>query len=265
MNNLRDPLDRLRAANPVLLTDPTLGPPDPVQFRRITTGATPGRGAVAPWTDRPRRRARRLVPVLAVSSLLAGATAYGLLRGEVSKPEIVACYGEASLAADTEVVSVDEEGPVAACAELWRRGAFGGPWQAPELAECVLDSGVVAVFPTTSGADVCARLNLPPVAPTTPPATSGSAPTSPPAADLSARVLAFREAVAAPFLQIPCVEPPAAASMVRRELDRAGLADWTVRSGEGASGDGFSPQRPCATLLLQPEAKEVVLVPTPRR
>ncbi|MFN2502873.1 MAG: hypothetical protein ABR540_01320, partial [Acidimicrobiales bacterium] len=115
------------------------------------------------------------------------------------------------------------------------------------------------------GPDLCARLNLPPVTPTTPPPTSGSAPTSPPASDLNARVLAFRDAVAGPFLESPCVEPPAAASMVRRELDRAGLADWTIRGGEGASGDGFSAQRPCATLSLRPENREVVLVPAPRR
>jgi hypothetical protein len=71
--------------------------------------------------------------------------------------------------------------------------------------------------------------------------------------------------VTAQFLDSPCVEPAAANAIVRRELDRAGLADWTIRGGEGLSGDGFSAQRPCATLSVRAENKEVVLVPAPRR
>lgn len=257
MSNVRDPLDRLRAVNPVLLTHATLSPPDPVLFRRITsvTGERlrPGR---------QRRRAKRLVPVLVASTLLGGAAAYAFLRGEVSKPESVACYASASLEANTEVVSFDERGPVAACAELWRRGAFGPTPEVPDLAECVLGSGVVGVFPTTPGQDVCTLLNLP-IVPPAPTSVPGTAPQPP--ADSTARVLAFREAVAGPFLESPCVEAPAAFSIVRRELDRAGLADWTIRGGEGLTSDGFTAQRPCATLSLRPENKEVVLVPTPRR
>ena len=257
MNDLRDPLNRLRAGNPVPLTDTTLSPPDPVLFRRITsvTGDPLRRGG-------QRRRARRLVPVLVASSLLGGAAAYAFLRGEVSKPEKVACYESASLEANTEVASVDHAGPVAACAELWRRGAFGPTREVPDLAECLLGAGVAGVFPTTPGQDVCTLLNLPivPPAPTTVP---GAAPQ--PSADLNARVLAFRDAVAGPFVESPCVEAPAAFSIVRRELDRAGLTDWTIRGGEGLTGDGFTAQWPCATLSLRPENKEVVLVPTPRR
>lgn len=260
MMNLRDPLDRLRAVNPVLLTDTTLSRPDPVLFRRIT--------ADAPLTlrpDRPRRRARRFVPALLVTSLVGGVTAYALLRGEVTVPETVACYGSASLEADTEGVSVDERGPAAACAGLWRRGVFGAGLEVPPLAECVLDTGVVGVFPTAAAQDVCAILNLPPVPTSAPSATSTSTVRGEAPADPNARVLAFRDAIAGPFIESPCMEPAAGAALVRRELDRAGLGDWTVRGGEGQGGDGFSAQRPCATLSLRPENREVVLVPTPRR
>jgi hypothetical protein len=128
----------------------------------------------------------------------------------------------------------------------------------------VLNSGVAGVFPTAPGEDVCARLNLPPVAPTTAPTTPTTA-AAPAAGDLNARITQFREAVFAQFVDVPCVEPRAAAAVVRRELDRAGLSDWTVRGGEGLAGDGFSVDRPCATLSVRPESREVVLVPAPRR
>jgi len=255
MINLSDPLDRLRAANPVLLTDPTLAPPDPILFQRITTSAP-----LRP--DRPRRRARRFLPALLATSLIGGAAAYALLRGEVTRPQHVVCHELANLAADSAVVSVEEGGPVAACAEQWRRGVFGAGREAPELAECVLDSGVAGVFPVTSGEDVCGRLGLAPVVPTTAPPSTGPGATS---SDPAARVVAFREAVGDQFLTSPCVEPAAATAIVRRELDRAGLQDWTIRGGEGLPGDGFSAQRPCATLSLRPENREVVLVPFPRR
>jgi hypothetical protein len=151
---------------------------------------------------------------------------------------------------------------VAACAEKWQEGSFESGTEAPALVECVLDSGVRAVFPTAPGQDVCALLNLPPTAPTTSTTApaQGRSPT-----DLNARIAAFREAVNPQFLDSPCVEPRAAAVLVRRELDRAGLSDWTIRGGEGLAGDGFSAERPCATLALRAENREVVLVPAPAR
>lgn len=258
MMNLSDPLDRLRAVNPVVLTDPTLSPPDPILFRRITSGT-----GDLPRLSRRRRRSRWVVPVLVTSSLLGGAAAYAFLQGRVSKPEKVACYESADLEANTEVASVDERGPIAACADLWRRGAFGPTREVPDLAECVLGSGVAAVFPTTPGHDVCRALELPSVAPSiSTTSVPGALPR--PESDDAARVRAFRDAVAAPFLEATCLEPPVATSIVRRELDRAGLRDWTIRAGEGPTGDGFTAQRPCASLSLRPEDKEVVLVPAPR-
>jgi len=256
MIDLTDPLDRLRAANPVLLTDPALAPPDPLLLHRITTGA------VGLRPHPPRRRRGRLVPALAATSLLGGAAAYALLRGEVTQPQNVACYESADLRADTAVVSVYEEGAVAACAELWRRGVIGAGREVPPLVACVLGSGVAGVFPTTPGQDVCSGLDLPPVAPTTVPPPIGPGATS---SDPNARVLAFRDAVSAQFVDSPCMDPADGNAIVRRELDRAGLTDWTIRVGRGVSGEGFSAQRPCASLLLLAEDKEVVLVASPRR
>ncbi|MDQ4067993.1 MAG: hypothetical protein M3203_00705 [Actinomycetota bacterium] len=239
-----DPLERLRSVNPVpRATVERLGP-DPVLFRAIVAEE-----AVGP---RPaRRRIRILVPALAATSVLGGAVAYGMLRDQHSKPQSAACYEQADVEARTEVVGVGPEGPVAACAELWRGGVFGWPGEPPPLAECVLATGVVGVFPTTGTQDVCRQIGVEAEVTTTAP--------PPTLADVNERFRAFREAVLPRFVDSPCMEPGPAAEVVRRELDRAGLGEWRVRTGD------FSPDRPCATLWFRPEVGEVVLVPAPSR
>ncbi len=162
MINTSDPLERLRAVNPVPPAEVALLQPDPVLFDRITS-APPARRA-APLLR--RRRGRRLVPALVVTSLLGGAVAYALLRGEVTRPETVACFERADLSATTAVPKVGAAGPIEACADVWRRGTFGGVAEVPPLVACVLPTGVAGVFPATGGADVCTALNLVPITPT---------------------------------------------------------------------------------------------------
>ena len=260
MIHTSDPLERLRAVNPVPPAEVALLGPDPVLFDRITA-APPVRDAVP---LRRRRRGRRLVPALVATSLLGGAVASGVLRGDVTRPETVACFERADLEASAAVPKVKAAGPVEACADVWRRGTFGGVTEVPPLVACVLPTGVAGVFPATAGADVCTALNLvpstqppPTPAPTTTPAP---APAPQPTADLNTRILNFRDAVLGQFVDAPCMAPATGADIVRRELDRAGLGDWTVVSG------AFSADRPCATLSLRPEERQVLLVPaSPRR
>jgi hypothetical protein len=261
MIDTNDPLERLRAANPVPPTEVVLVRPDRVLFDRITS--TP----LAPVAARlHRRRTRRLVPALVVTSLLSGAVAYALLRGEVSNPETVACFETADLTSATDVAVVGAAGPIDACAGLWRRGVFGAGREVPPLVACVLPAGVAGVFPAIAGADVCTSLNLVPITPTQPPAlpttVPGPAPAPPPApaADLNTRIVNFRDAVLGQFIDAPCLAPATAEDIVRRALDREGLGDWTILS------TGYTAERPCATLSLRPEQRQVVLVPgTPRR
>jgi hypothetical protein len=124
------------------------------------------------------------------------------------------------------------------------------------------------VFPAAAGADVCRTLDLTPIATTVPttttttvagPGPAPSSPAAPPAADLNTRIVAFRDAVVPQFLDSPCMAPATGVDIVRRELDRAGLADWTVASS------GFTVDRPCATLSLRTEERQVILVPAPPR
>lgn len=259
MIDTSDPLERLRAVNPVPPGQVARLRPDPLLFDRITSAPSVG---VADPSPR-RRRGRRLVPALVVTSLLSGAVAYGLLRGDVSRPETVACFERADLLSSTAVPSVEAAGPIEACADVWRRGTFGGR-EVPPLVACVLPTGVAGVFPAPAGTDVCTALNLVPITPPTRPSPTTTAPlpapAPQPAADLNTRILAFRDAVLGQFLESPCMAPATGAEIVRRELDRAGLRDWTVVSG------GFTADRPCATLSLQTEERQVLLVPgTPRR
>ncbi len=258
MIDTKDPLERLRAANPMPPGEVAFLRPDAVLFDRITSVPP------VPVGDRPRRRrARRLVPAVVVTSLVGGAVAYGLVRGDVSSPETVACFEAADPASATEVAVVEAAGPIDACAALWRRGAFGAGREVPPLVACVLPTGVAGVFPAPDGTDVCAALNLVPITPMPPPrptTTPGPSPSPQPAADLNTRILDFRDAALGQFIDAACMAPATGEDIVRRELDRAGLADWTVVSG------GFSVDRPCATLSLRPEERQVLLVPsTPRR
>ena len=246
---INDPLERLRAANPVP-PETAKTRPDPVLFRAIVSGdldRVPAR--------RPARwRARILVPVLAATGLLGGTVAYALLRDPVPKPQNAGCYESADLEARTLVVGVGREGALAACAELWREGVLGTGGEVPLLTECVLSTGVVGVFPATPGDDVCGALTAP--LSTTTPGTAAS----PPPTDVNERFRSFREAVLPQFLEAACLDPRTATEVVRRELDRAGLGEWRI-----ASADDFTADRPCATLGFRPESSEIVLVPSSAR
>ena len=252
MTDSSDALARLGAANPVPAARVALLDPDPVLFRRIVAG---GGDAAVPRRHPRRRSARRLVPAFIVASLVGGAVGYAVLRDEVTKPATAACYERADLTAAIEVAAVGDEGPLAACADMWRRGAFGAGAEVPPLTQCTLESGVVAVFPATAGADTCAGLYLPPA----PSSTTAPAPDADPPPDVNARVLAFRDATQPQFVTATCVTPAAGVDIVRRELGRAGLTGWTV------TAEGFTAERPCATLSIRADARSVILVPAPPR
>ncbi len=116
------------------------------------------------------------------------------------------------------------------------------------------------VFPQVSGSDVCLDLDL--AAAGSPPASRPSVPGPGAGAEQNVdpdRFLAFRDAVQARLGPV-CLGPAVAEAIVRDELERAGLEDWTVTLGVGAE---FSAERPCASVSLLPEARTVLIVPLP--
>jgi hypothetical protein len=108
-----------------------------------------------------RRRRRKLVFVFvpAVVLLLAatGFTTYALTR-EPTHLASVGCFETESLGAGVAVVDADGRDPRTICAELWRTDALPGP--VPDrLAACVLETGAIGVFPSSSSG-TCNRLGL---------------------------------------------------------------------------------------------------------
>ena len=272
----RDVLERLRACNPVpagRFDDLVWTDIAQAQFQRIVaTPAVPARvrGRLAPVPAVPgagrgrRRRVPRVAVLAGAVSLSVAVAAYALVTRPTSKPQNVACFAAADLTANTAVVGVDAQGPVAACAGVWARG-FLGPTRPPPLRACLLESGVVGVFPEAPGRDVCLDLGLAaassPAPPTTEPAGIRLAPDDQ-VVD-HARFFAFRDAALSRFVGQECIGAVAAEEIVREELDRAGLDGWTVTTGVGADGAGFSAGRPCASLSFHPEVWSVDLVPVP--
>jgi hypothetical protein len=204
------------------------------------------------------RRRRRLVLTLgpAVVVLLTAATgftAYSLLRTEPTHFESIGCYDRPDLSSGVVIISPDGSGAVKQCRRLWEDGSMSGPVP-QQLAACVLDTGPIAVFPST-GARTCERMGL---------------------ADLSARGRAeserfvqMRDAVYAE-IGTPasgssrgsshCVGEAKAREAVRRLLDRHGYADWRIITG----GWEFSAQRPCADVSFDGGSKTALLHPVGR-
>ncbi|HEX7275785.1 MAG TPA: hypothetical protein VF244_00280 [Acidimicrobiales bacterium] len=272
----RDPSERLRALNPVRageLDGLVWALPAQALFQRIVAGEElAGAGSEVERAGPRARRGRRgpRVAVLAgVASLSVAVAGYALVGRQSSKPQTVACFATADLRAETAVVGVDRRaGPVAACVGVWARGAFGGVTPPSTLRACILESGVVGVFPQAPGRDVCLDLDLAAAAFPPGPGPSGpSSPSSPSAPGRSGavdpdRFLAFRDAAQARLGPV-CVGPAAAAAIVWEELERAGLRDWTVVTGVPGEGGGFSAERPCASLSFLPEQRTVLIVPLP--
>jgi hypothetical protein len=210
--------------------------------------------------SKPQPWRRRAIILVAAALLVAtGFTTYVLTR-EPTHLESIGCFAAPDLGADTTIVSADGRDPVAICTELWRQDVVAGA-AAPEpanLSACVLESGAVGVFPSSS-ADTCAELGL---------------------AELPAdyavearRFAELRDAIVA-RLGAPatgssrgsskCVGEMPAREAVRRELDSHGYRDWEIEVAI-VDGAGFTAERPCAEAAFDGKRRVVTLVPVWRR
>ena len=213
---------------------------------------------VGPQPARERRRRRRLLLVLvpAVLALLAATafTTYALTR-EPTHIESIGCFETPSLDANTTIVNADGRDPVVICGELWQQGVVGDAPAPERLTACVLESGVVAVFPST-GASTCADLGLAAV-----PASY---------ARERKRFAALRSAILAELGEpasgasrgsSKCLAEQPARTIVRRELDAHGYRQWDIE----VAGDGFTAERPCAEVAFDGKTRTVTLIPVWRR
>ena len=207
------------------------------------------------------RSRRRLRVGIAAVATLGAAAGYALVARDATKTLDVACYSSPSIEAGFTVESADGRSPLDACAAAWRAGRIGAERVPPPLTACVLESGVVGVFPSLPSEDTCARLGIPSLAPvpTTTRATTGSSPTT----AAAGTVTDLRNVLSGEFLSRPCLSPDEAAALAQREIARLGLAGWTVV----ASVTGpFPSDRPCASYGFDEEQRRVLLIPiAPRR
>jgi hypothetical protein len=244
MNGFQGARARLRAANPLRLEDAP-GPDSPqaaaLLERILATDPEPSPRRI----PRHRRSWRRRLWVLLPVAALASAAGYGILH-RVTQPLVVACYSQPALSARPAVVPPGGEGPLAACEQLWQpAGTFneGGQAEVPTLTACVLDNGVVAVFPRRKAVDTCADLGLAPF--------DGSTKA---AAD-NARLARAVDAISDQFLS-RCVDHDEAVAIVQRALANEGLIDWHV-----ANNGTFSPETPCASLAAEPGSHTLIVAP----
>lgn len=205
-------------------------------------------------TRRRRRLLLTLVPAVVILLTAAtGFTAYSLFRTEPTHFESIGCYDSPNLAANVAIIDPDGTGAIEQCRELWEEGLLGRPLP-QQLAACVLDTGPIAVFPSTD-ARTCERMDL---------------------ADLSAqgraesmRFVQMRDAVYA-VIGTPasgssrgsshCVGEARARDVVRRLLDRHGYSDWRIVT----AGGEFSAQSPCADISFDGGSKTALLLPKGR-
>jgi hypothetical protein len=243
MNGSRDARDRLRAANPLRVEDA----PDPdspqahALFERIV--ATDPSAPEATKTRRLGRFRWRVLWVLVPAAILASAAGYGIFH-RVVLPSSVVCYAQADLEADRALVPMGQGGPLATCGRVWEPGGtfHRTDGSEPALTACVLDTGVVAVFPGRKGVDTCGNLGVAPFD------------DSAEASEENQKADAVEEALIQAFLS-RCVGQLEAVAIAKQQLTEHELADWQVFAND------FSEERPCASPSVDRSIKIVYIVP----
>jgi hypothetical protein len=241
MSSPRDPVDRLRRANPVPLEEAPS--PDSTQARRVLKriiDSPRGVGHTKKWITK-----RRLWVLVPAALLAAAAASYGLVR-TVRQPLVVACYEQPNLRADRAEVPGTGGNPVTACGLLWRPGGKFNPSGhrlIPPLTACVLDSGATGVFPSLPGSDTCSALGL------------ARPRGSPSERSENQRVLELQDALATEFLSA-CDGREEAMTFVQQQLMRYGLLGWRV-----VARMPFTQREPCASVAFDLPHQTISLVP----
>jgi hypothetical protein len=204
-------------------------------------------GSALPRQRRPRRVLVGAVAVATAGVLAAAAYAGYALTQPATQLQSIGCYESDSLDADTAVAAPGVS-PVATCAAMWA-SAFPNSQQPASFSACVLQSGAVGVFPSDATSDTCKSLGLASLDQTS-------------SAQQALRKFAdVKQSLVAAFARTACLNYGNARASVRTALDRHGLSNWRIQEGEGAHGEGFSSQRPCAGLAFDAAHQTIILVP----
>ncbi len=196
---------------------------------------------------RPRRALVAVVAVVTAGVLAAAAYAGYALTQPATQLDSIGCYERDSLNADTAVLPSGILSPVSACAATYA-SAFPNAQRPASFAACVVPSGSIGVFPADNAQDTCRSLGLPNLSQT-------------PAAKAQMKQLVdLQHALQATFTGSSCLSYEQARTTVRAALDNNGLSNWSIKEGEGARGEGFSSQRPCAGLAYDTQQQTVILV-----
>lgn len=152
----KDPFDRLRDADPLAgRVSPGHSDPDAVAMRDAILASE---HAVSPLAAVVRRRRRWLAAGVAVAAGVATAAALAVRTTPVADPTSVGCYDGPSTVASTIVMASSDASPVDLCRALWESGdvspGISGSQGIPPLVACVVEGGVIGVFPASSCDDV---------------------------------------------------------------------------------------------------------------
>ncbi|MFA5564491.1 MAG: hypothetical protein WC184_01185 [Acidimicrobiia bacterium] len=250
--NELDPLESFELIEWLKTRDPLLGQPtqppvneDPVA-QRIYAQVVQEQNRNVPHDATGKRpkswyAKRLLVPVLVAATLLLSAAA--LLR---TKPAVdltqVGCYNVASLVDASVVVLPLEKSPIAQCREAWQNPEYKEVFsqeRIPSLATCVLEGGVVGVFPNEPP-NVCERLGL----------AVWDEDLEP--AELQQELVSR---ITSQFLD-KCLALSDGAQIARNELEALGLSGWTVTVAPASE-----PEFVCASLAFDWAASSITIVP----
>lgn len=282
-----DVLDRLRAADPMAeRRPPDAADADAVAMRDEILAMDP---EVADLDRRRQRRRRLVVAGVAVAAAAATAAAILVATRRPTHVSSVGCFAEAATDADTTVVSSTGANPVDPCRQLWESGAMDpsvtSPDEVPPLVACVLESGAVGVFPTTSCDQVdVAGGDTPEDARTSdgpdPPRPSDAADAGPTTTEIPDELSmpdyqtsdeTVRRALEEVRLTIGdrCLTLPAATDLAEDILSDHGIEGWTIEPiwperHSDQSCAGFFPNAPEQTIWWTPEPPADGQTPGPR-
>ena len=232
-----DPFELFRAMNPFDGRDTEdLSSADEELLARILT--TPIEEQPEDLSQRPSRRRLAIIASAVVIATLATAAFASLRSQPVTNPVAVVCYATADVVDGDRVGLGSELDPIEACRAVWRDGDLKTDGSVPPLVGCVNAAGAAAVFPGEG--DVCERLGLPTL-------EEGLS-------DEQVSIIEMQDSLIDTFLD-RCFTEDAAVAEARRQLEAAGLEDWTAQVAEAFPDDG-----PCAGVGVDPDQEIVILV-----